>query len=96
MASHLLSACHCPARSEVCSLVAVVEAPDLFLSSHSHLWQKECCIRALPLGEKPLNLPPLEPFVCECPLPCSLLVLCRLTKVTAVDIALSHLACGDA
>ena len=40
-------------------------------------------------NNNPLNIPPLEPFICEYTLQCSLFVLCKLTKYTVVGIALS-------
>ena len=39
-------------------------------------------MRALPLGEKPLSIPPLEVFTCQCALLCPLLP--ELTKYNLV------------
>ena len=61
----------------------------MFLSCVSDLCSEVGRIGALPLGKKPLSIPPLELFTCEHALLCHLSPLCRLTKYTAVGTALS-------
>ena len=72
----------------VSSPAVAVEAPrsvaDLFLSCVSDLWYKIGRIEALPLGEKPLSIPPLQVFTCQCALLCPLLPVNELTKYNVV------------
>ena len=85
----MLFACHCLVRCEVCSLFVVIEAPDMIFGCVCDLWYNIGGIEALLLGEKPLNILPLELFPCQCVLLCPFCQLCGLTKYTLVGAALS-------
>ena len=84
----MLSGCHCPVRGGVCSLVVGVEAPDLFLSCVSVLRCEVGGNGALPLGDKPLSIPPLELFTVNVLCSVPFRPLCGLTKYTVVGTAL--------
>ena len=58
----MLCGCHRPVEGRVCFLSVEVEAP----SSISELWCEVGGTVALPLGEEPLSIPPLEPSTGEC------------------------------
>lgn len=54
----------------------------MFPRYDSELWCEIGGTGALPLGEKSLSTPPVEPILCECALLCPLSPLCRLTGYT--------------
>ena len=80
-ASSLLCGCDCSARGSVCSMDVGTEAPIPVLSCVSDLQCEIGRIGALPLGEKPLNIPSLELFTCDCALLCPLSPLVWANKI---------------
>lgn len=80
-ASPLLCGCYCPERGSICFLLIWVEVFRsvswlCFWSTVQGMWDV-----ALSLGKKPLCIPPLDLFSCECALLCLFLLIVQAHKV---------------
>ena len=83
----------------VCSLVVVVEAappPNLFLGCISDLRCEGGRSGALPLGGKPLSIPPLELVTYGCPLLCHLSTVVQALRLHTSHCFQPHLNHGHA